>query len=475
MRFVLPIMTACRPGGSTVLAVLLISSLAGCDPCRKLDAAPLPPGPARPEVRVAVTLDGISSLVSAELLRARTRGTRRVHRAVQPDEVAVVATGQPGSVTIVAAEDLGCPSCVVVRGLRPVDLAIVRGPAAQGAPEPVGRVYVPVEVRLDLEVRPGGGSGLLEVAPKGGLAVSPQTSPPDAIPGGIDAALAPAASRIAQDVARLDVLDLARRLVLLRLRPWPARSPDLAISEVVVRVPGRLLLLEGAPGRVLPGKGLEGVEVEPAIGQDATWGISGALLAALASDPEGAPAFDLLGAAHQVGVRSFEAQREGLGVLVRARRREGCGWVDLSADPLRPTTSRGRPALLGPERVGVVDSGGLDRDAAADEEDARSVALYAKGRIEDRLAQFQVLGPQGQELQPLLLRRAREQPALLLDGAFNRPRPPARPPRPVPPTPGLDGSTGGPPAGGQATGEAVPAPVPAAPRPAEAPRPAAPR
>ena len=294
--------------------------LAGCDPCGELDAAPVAPGVVQPELRIAVTLEAVSSMVSAELTKSRTRGTRRVERL--PDrESSLVATGRAATVSIVAADRDDCPTCVLLSTTRPVDLAL--GPDG-GSGDRLGRVHVPVVVPVTLSVRRGSAAGTFEVVADNDAAHEPEVQDPTDLPPGLPPDLAPHAVRLARQVARLDAMGVALRSSLLRVSTWPVSTQAVTLTRLDLALRGRLLVLDGFPDTPLSGPGLEGLTVDPAVGQDATWAISGALLAALGADaaPTLAP-LDLDGAPHSLEVRSLTAHEEGLVGAIRARRVEG--------------------------------------------------------------------------------------------------------------------------------------------------------
>lgn len=427
--------TPAQAAGSAFFATLgLAALLAGCDPCSGLDAERAPPGIVQPELRVAVTLEAVSAMVSAELTKTRTRGTRRVERL--PDRrSSLVATGRSASVTVLANPSDDCPTCAVLRTARPVDLAL--GPDG-GEASPLGRVHVLVQVPVTLAVRKGTAASSFEVVAINDAAHEPEMEDPAKLPPGLPPDLAPAAIRLARQVARLDSLGLALRSPLLRIQAWPVAGPGLRLSRLDLSLRGRLLRIDGFPDTPLSGPGLADAKVEPAVGQDVTWAISGALLAALGADA--APTLQplsLLDATHTVTIRSLTAHDKGLAASIRTRRTEGCGWVDLSAAPLRPTTSQGRPSLQAPLEVELVEAGGADSGAELDEGFGQAALERTTRLLGERLAHPLVQGPNGRALRTLITRRSREVPAVLVDGAFNRPRRTSRPPnRPPPALPG---------------------------------------
>ena len=441
------------------MALGLFALIGGCDPCAGLDAEPSPVGTVQPELRISATLDSVSAMASAELTKSRTRGTRRVERF--PDRgTMLVATGRSGPVTVLAAATADCPGCAVLKTTRTVDLAL--GPLhAEG--QPAGRLHLPVRVPVRLEVRPSGGPGSFDVVAVNDGAHEVEVEDPTTPPPQLPAELFDAAVGLARQVARLDSLGLAPRTPLLKIRTWPVGRAGLLMSRIDLRLQDRMMYLDAYPDAPLAGEGLAELEVRPGVGQDVTWAISGALLAALGADA--APSLQpltLAGAPHTVTVRSLSKHTRGLDASIRARRTEGCGWVDLRAAPMRPTSSRGRPSLQAPLEVEVTATGGADKRAEVDEGFAQAAAERTTRLLDERLAHPLVQGPTGQPLRTLITRGSPDLPAVLVDGAFNRPR--RTSPSPNRPPPGLSAPRRAPKSPGPGTsGQPDPPPAPQSP------------
>jgi hypothetical protein len=314
-----------------------------------------------------------------------------------------------------------------------------------------------------LEVRSAGRPGNYEVVAVNQGDHEPETETPGVLPPQLPPPLFPAALNLARQVAQLDSMMLADRSPLLRIQTWQVSQPGLLLSRFDLSLKGRMLQLDGYPDSPLPGGGVADIKVAPGVGQDATWAISGALLAALGADasPTLQP-LSLRDAPHSVTVRSLMTHERGLTASIRARRTEGCGWVDLSAAPVRPTTSQGRPTVQAPIDVDVVEAGGADGGQDVDEGFVQAVMEGATRLLDERLAHPLVQGPRGQPLRTLITRRSKGEPAVVVDGGFNRPRrtsaPPNRPP------PGLSIPRRAPSSPGRGTSEAA--------TPATAPQPA---
>jgi len=407
--------------------------IAGCDPCAAIDAAPsiAPAAAGAAQVRVSITTESLSGLAAAQ--RPLGRGTRRVRRIEDTGgpRTLVATAASRGSLLMDdpdASED--CPECGLLR-VR-IDLALAAGPSplVVEPDENLGgaRATVLVPVRLELRSEPSMPGTWRLVASHDPL--RPTVVPPLQLPTGRGEAVDEGLAALVEEVARFDAVKESGTN-LLRLRGWQVHDPDLALADLRVEVDGRLVRVAGAPKAPLGGAGLDGLEVEPGLNQDVTWAIAPAYLAALADDlGPTLPAVSLEGVPHDLHVIAIESAQRGVSARLRARRTEGCGWLDVESDGLRGT-SDGRGSLkvlVGTDAV--VGSGGRSGP------DADAGFLAAAGRraqelVQERLAHPLIQGPTGQAPRVLLVRHD-STAAILADLAFPQRPGRARRPRPMP-------------------------------------------
>ncbi len=404
----------------------LAFALAACDPCSGLDAEPsiAPQSPAPAQVRIAITTEALSGLAAVQ--RPLTRGTRRVRKIdVGGEARTLVATAGNRSALLMddthAASD--CGACAILQVRMDFELATGPSPLVAEPNRVLGeaRATIRVPVRLEL-TSPVGTPGAWELAAVHDGRRETVVAPPQ-IQEGLDPAVNDAITALTEEVAKFDATKMTGK-PLLRLQGWTVSDPGLAFVPPTVRAEGRLVVLEAAPAGPLRGTGLTDVEVEPGIGQDLTWAVAPAYLAALADDAGSERGtVQVGGAGHDLEVRSIGGSSKGVSVALRARRSEGCGWVDLDADKLRGTgDGTGGIKVVGGSDVSVVSTGGASEEHAADLGFHASAERRAREQLQERLDHPLVLGPVGQAPTVVIVRHDPEG-AVLADATFpSRPR-----------------------------------------------------
>ena len=244
--------------------------------------------------------------------------------------------------------------------------------------------------------------------------------------------LATVAARLATSLARLEALTMPRRSSLLKIRPWPVREQALAIARFEPRLDGSLLRVAGFPHGPTPGAGLQGASPRPGVGQDLSTAVAAGYLGALAaSESDTSSPVGHGGVLHSITVQGLSVERDGLDMQLRARSEEGCGWIDLSAGPVRGSARDGIARLTSPSTASVPESGGVSCWTEVTPAFTHAALDQAIGLLNGRLAHPLVLGPRAQATQALLIRR--EGGALVVDARFSRGRQgPRQAPRPSP-------------------------------------------
>ena len=417
------------------LALLASASvlITGCDPCADLDKEPAiaPVQPAPPQVRVAVTTEALSGLAAVQ--RPLARGTRRVRKVEQDGQTrTLVATAGARGALLMDDPDASpdCPACAILQVRMDFDLATGPSPLLSEPDRILGGARATIRIPVHLQIVPlpavGGAWDLITaVAPGRELVVAPPQ-----VPEGFEPAVDEAIAALVTEVAKFDAVKLTGH-PLLRLRGWAVRDPALALGEPGVRVDGRLVMIDGTPAGPIAGPGVVDLEVAPGLGQDLTWGIAPAYLAALADDA-GAEHGEVLvdGAPHRLQIRSIGGSSKGVRVGLRARRAEGCGWIELEADEVRGTSdAHGGLKVIGGDDLHVGGTGGASTAGAGDPGFHASVSRRVREVVADRLGHALVQGPAGQRPTVVIVRHGNDG-AVFADLTFParaRRRPPSRP------------------------------------------------
>ncbi len=434
--------TSFRTAAIALGSLLFAFPGAGCgDPCVDAPAPELraadgeaDPGP---HFRIAVTGEGLSRQLGTQ--RTRARGARRTTKieAGGGRRTAVASAGAPAALLVDddrAPDD--CPSCALLRVRMQVELGLGDDPLVGAPSDDLGqaRTSVILPVRLELVPSPEGGGVRTLVAQADPTGPRPLVAAPAQLPRTLDEALVPAFRKLVDEVAKVEGAKFAGT-ALLRVRGWPVTDGALGLTDVSVAMVNREVILEASPAANLPGPSLAEVDFVPGPDQDLSWGISAGWLAAIADDGRGLiPPLMLDGVDHELRVTGVGPSTNGVSVGLRARRTDGCGWFDATADPVKSTSGNVTVRVLEPESVVHAGSGGqgfgsLDAGAAA------AVGQHAQALLQERLGHPLVLGPAGQAPQVVMVRHDREAGAVVVDTRFpraplNRPRPVRRPPRP---------------------------------------------
>jgi hypothetical protein len=415
-----------------VLVGLLIGT--ACNPCAAIDEPTIivPTDPPAPQVIITVSTEALSGL--GAIRRTMVRGTRRVTQVeVDGTPRTLVVTAHRGGWLLLDDEEApaDCPACAVLQVRLPLELAAGTAPLVHEPDEPLGRARVTVRVPVQLELQPSPsmpGVSLLIAShdPRRSLDVAPPQMPE------VPEAIASALLELVEEVATFDAVKLTG-IPLLRVRGWQVQDPALALGSITVRVEDRLVVLEAVPAVPLPGPGLTGFEVAPGAGQDLTWAIAPAYLAALMDEQADAePPIDADGAPHAVRVLSIGPSSRGVSARLRGRRTEGCGWLEVESSGLRGTgNGTGGLRVLAALESRLVDSGGAS-SATPDDRFLTGVGGRAKELMQQRLAHPLVRGPKG-EAPKVLIVRHEDSGVIFADHVFptrrGRPRAAPGPPR----------------------------------------------
>ncbi len=274
----------------------------------------------------------------------------------------------------------------------------------------VGSAVATWEADVVLAARPDRGGWRIEASAVDGVAPDVRLS---ALPAALDPALADGARSLLTGLATAEAAGATRGLLLARVAGWPEVEGPARLGAVDAAMDGALLRVALTPaGNLGPGLTLGDRALDPGAGNDATVALSPAWLSALGdAAPRGRALRD-----GEVDYRVHATlEGEPPTASARARRAEGCGWIDVR-QPLKVGRSGSRWGIAPRGEAAVSARGGADRGGA--DEIGRAIGEAAARLLDAPLQHPLLTAPDGRRLQPALVRY--ERGAVLFDGVMER-------------------------------------------------------